>query len=210
MTDIVSLFHDKTLLNKALQLSSHGKRAGYERLEFLGDRVVGLVVAEMLYTLFPREPEGPMAKRFVSLVREETLALVAKQIGLPLMLITHEDMLRQNASILSDVCEAILGALYLDRGIDVVREFMKPIWTPLILSEIQVPQDPKSALQEWAQKRYKELPVYKMLDRKGPDHQPIFNVSVSVAGHTIIGQGTNKRSAEQAAADTFLKEIQHG
>ena len=210
MTDIQDLFQNKQLLNQALQLSRNGKRAGYERLEFLGDRVIGLVVSEMLYQTFPKELEGALAKRFVSLVREETLADVARQIGLDKLMNTNENELRRNNSVLADLCESVMAALYLDKGLSVVKQFMEPIWQPLMQADIKIPQDSKSTLQEWAQKKYKQLPVYQLLERSGPDHQPVFTVSVTVGEKTVSGTGNNKKLAEQAAAETFLKEYKNG
>lgn len=203
------VFRNKALFRRALQLSGNGRPAGYERLEFLGDRVLGLVVAEMLYRRFPDEREGLMAKRFVALVREETLADVARDIGLPARLITNEDALRQNSSVLSDVCEALIAALYLDQGLAAVQAFMEPIWTRLIDAELQVPRDSKSVLQEWAQKKYKSLPVYTLISRTGPDHSPLFTVQVQIADQTVTGTGNNKKQAEQAAAAHFLEDIIH-
>lgn len=198
------------LMAMALQLSSHGHRAKYERLEFLGDRVVGLVVAEMLYRLFPQEKEGEMARRFVALTREETLANIAEQIGLPEKLKTTEDRLRHNASVLSDVCEAVIAAIYLEKGLDDVRQFMEPLWRPLIDAEDQAPQDAKSSLQEWSQHRYQLLPIYELVDRKGPDHAPSFTVVVKIKNMTATGVGTSKKLAEQQAAETFLNEVVNG
>ena len=195
------------LLRKALQLGRNGRRALYERLEFLGDRVVGLVVAEMLYATFPDEREGSMAKRFVALTREETLARVGEQIGLPERIITRDDALRHNSSVLCDVCEAVLGAMYLDLGLNAVKEFMRPLWTPLIQEEITVPQDPKSALQEWAQKKYKKVPEYQMVSRTGPDHCPHFVMRVTIENYTTVAEGSSKRIAEQIAAETLLAQI---
>lgn len=203
------VFHDKSLFKKALRLSHNGRPAGYERLEFLGDRVLGLVVAEMLYRRFPNEREGAMAKRFVALVREETLAGVAQDLGLPALLSTNETALRHNASVLSDVCEAIIAALYLDQGLAAVQAFMDPIWSRLIEAEVQIPQDAKSALQEWAQKKFKVLPTYTLLSRTGPDHSPVFTVQVQIGDRTITGTGSNKKLAEQSAATNFLEDINH-
>lgn len=198
------------LLAKALQLPFKGKRAGYERLEFLGDRVVGLVVAEFLYDTFPDEQEGALAKRFVALTREETLANIARELDLPAQLKTNENELRHNDSVLSDVCEAVIAALYLDKGLNAVKKFMKPLWMPLIESEIEIPQDAKSELQEWSQKKYKVLPVYELKGRTGPDHLPSFTVEVRVGKLTMLGTGSSKKLAEQNAAETFLKGIVHG
>lgn len=203
------VFHDKSLFKQALRLSHNGRPAGYERLEFLGDRVLGLVVAEMLYRRFPNEREGAMAKRFVALVREETLAGVAQDLGLPALLSTNETVLRHNASVLSDVCEAIIAALYLDQGLAAVQAFMDPIWSRLIEAEVQIPQDAKSALQEWAQKKFKILPTYTLLSRTGPDHSPVFTVQVQIGDRTITGTGSNKKLAEQSAATNFLEDINH-
>lgn len=203
------VFHDKSLFKQALRLSHNGRPAGYERLEFLGDRVLGLVVAEMLYRRFPNEREGAMAKRFVALVREETLAGVAQDLGLPALLSTNETALRHNASVLSDVCEAIIAALYLDQGLAAVQAFMEPIWSRLIEAEVQIPQDAKSALQEWAQKKFKVLPTYTLLSRTGPDHSPVFTVQVQIGDRTITGTGSNKKLAEQSAATNFLEDINH-
>lgn len=203
------VFHDKSLFKQALRLSHNGRPAGYERLEFLGDRVLGLVVAEMLYRRFPNEREGAMAKRFVALVREETLAGVAQDLGLPALLSTNETALRHNASVLSDVCEAIIAALYLDQGLAAVQAFMDPIWSRLIEAEVQIPQDAKSALQEWAQKKFKVLPTYTLLSRTGPDHSPVFTVQVQIGDRTITGTGSNKKLAEQSAATNFLEDINH-
>lgn len=203
------VFHDKSLFKQALRLSHNGRPAGYERLEFLGDRVLGLVVAEMLYRRFPNEREGAMAKRFVALVREETLARVAQDLGLPALLSTNETALRHNASVLSDVCEAIIAALYLDQGLTAVQAFMEPIWSRLIEAEVQIPQDAKSALQEWAQKKFKVLPTYTLLSRTGPDHSPVFTVQVQIGDRTITGTGSNKKLAEQSAATNFLEDINH-
>ena len=201
---------DQKLLKEALQLSSGGKRPTYERLEFLGDRVIGLIVAEMLYQKFPKEEEGAMAKRFVALTREETLAEIARNIGLPDLIKTNQDALRQNDSVLSDVCEAVIAALYLDKGLVEVRKFMTPLLEPILATEIQIPQDAKSELQELCQKKYKELPIYKLLERSGPDHQPIFRIQVQIKKKSALGTGTSKKLAEQNAAETLLKELKHG
>lgn len=207
--DFDVLFPKKDLFNRALQLAYKGNCATYERLEFLGDRVIGIVVAEMLYQAFPMEKEGDMAKRFVALTREDTLARIARKMGLAEMLKTNENKLRFCSSILSDVCEAVIAALYLESGLDAVKNFMIPIWTPLLYANLQAPQDPKSALQEWSQKQYKALPVYKTLERHGPDHEPYFTVSVQVGDKIMCGDGPSKKEAEQKAAATLLKELKN-
>lgn len=209
--DIRALFQDKSLFDTAVTLSHHGKAAAYERLEFLGDRVLGLVVAEMLYDAFPQEKEGELARRFTALVREETLAEVAVQMGVPELLKTKENELRHNDSVLADVCEALLGALYLDQGLSAVCNFMEPLWCPLLTREKQAPKDAKSTLQEWAQQKGFALPIYTVLKRMGPDHAPCFLMQVEIMGVGLASaEGASKKLAEQAAAIDLLKQVKNG
>ncbi len=208
MSDIQTLFNDQTLLRQALTLAHHGRTASYERLEFLGDRVLGLVVAEMLYLHHPMEKEGALARRFTELVREETLAEVAEKLGLPTLLITRENELRHNPSVLSDVCEAVLGALFLDQGLETVRQFIHPLWLPLMHRNKQAPKDAKSALQELAQKRGLPLPSYIVLKKSGPEHAPLFDIQVTIPDiGTAIGTGESKKIAEQHAAQNLLETL---
>lgn len=208
MTDIQNLFKNKSLLRQALTLAHHGKTASYERLEFLGDRVLGLVVATMLYEQHPDENEGILARRFTELVREETLAEVAHTLSLPDLLITHENELRQNQSILADVCEALLGALYLDQGLETVQNFILPIWLPLMRQNKKAPKDAKSTLQELAQKKGQVLPKYTVLKKTGPDHAPIFEIEVCIPHiGSAIGISDSKKTAEQQAAKSLLEKL---
>lgn len=201
-----TLFKNPQLFDQAIKLACGTKAAAYERLEFLGDRVLGLIVAEMLYKAYPQEKEGSLAKRFVALTREETLADVAHLWHLNKMVKTTDNELRENNSVLSDVCEAILGALYLDQGLQAVKDLVLPVWTPLMESNIQAPQDPKSACQEWAQKKFKCLPVYTTLDQMGTEHNPVFKVQIKVADLTAFGVGHNKKEAEKEAAQNLLEQ----
>lgn len=205
--DLPALFRNKDLLKQVLLLSHKGRAATYERLEFLGDRVLGLLVAEMLYAHFPNEKEGDLAKRFVALVRAETLAGVAQSLGIPQLLKTPDQALRQNTSVLSDVCEALLGALYLDGGLGAVRDFAAPLFLPLMRADRQAPQDAKTSLQEWAQHAYQELPRYTLQTRAGADHQPLFRIKVAVKDHAALGEGSSKKAAEQDAARNLLEEL---
>ena len=202
-------FKNKNLLKQALTHSSMtgDVQKNYERLEFLGDRVLGLVVAEMLLKAYPHEKEGALAKRFVALTREETLAEVAHLWGLNKQVVTNEQELKENDSILSDVCEAVLGALYLDQGLQAVKDIIIPVWTPLMESNLSAPQDSKSACQEWAQKKYKVLPTYTFLEQTGTEHEPVFKIQVQVKKHTAIGFGRNKKAAEQDAAKNLLEQV---
>ncbi len=198
---------DNLIYKRALTLANHGKSAPYERLEFLGDRVLGLILADMLYHHFPKESEGDWAMRFTLLAQEGTLAEVAKKIGLPKRIITTENTLRLNNSILSDVCEALIAAVYLDQGIEKAKNFVHMWWTPLLNRSHDTIKDAKSALQEWAQKR-QEMPQYTVISRKGPDHAPQFTVEVNING---FGQaqavGHSKKDAEQKAAKQLLDSL---
>lgn len=206
--DIINLFHNKELYKQAVTLSHHGKPGPYERLEFLGDRVLGIIVADMLYRAFPKEREGSLARRFVSMVREEALASVAKQWGLQGQLITTESELRHNESVLADVCEAILGGLYLDSGLEAVRTFMDPFWRPMLHVGQEAPKDFKSALQEWSQKNGHELPIYTLLNKEGKQHAPVFHVRVEVTGVGFAdAEGTSKKAAQIQAAGLMLAKI---
>lgn len=188
------------------------KATPYERLEFLGDRVLGLVVADMLFRRFPTEPEGALARRHAALVRRETLARVAVQIGLPqyVALSKGEDDAggRTNPGLLADACEAVIGALFADAGYDIAQSFVAAMWAPLMEESAAPPKDAKTALQEWAQGLGKKLPVYKTVGMEGPPHEPIFMVSVEVEGvEPVAAKGTSKRVAEQAAATEMLEKV---
>ena len=204
---------DKELLRKALtHRSLIGAGASYERLEFLGDRVLGLIVAEMLLTAFPREEEGPIAKRHTGLVRKETLAEVAEQIGLPpyIHMSAGEETSggRRNSAITSDVCEAVIAAIYRIGGLDAAKSFVEPLWRPFLEREAEPPRDAKTSLQEWLQGRGKPLPSYEIVERSGPDHAPEFTIAVTVeGGMTKSATGRSKRAAEQAAAADLLAEL---
>lgn len=184
----------------------------YERLEFLGDRVLGLVVAQMLFERFPDEPEGALARRHAALVRRETLARVAVDIALPeaVSLSKGEDEAggRGNPALLADACEAVIGALYADGGFEVAARFVRSRWTALMEEAASPPKDAKTALQEWAQGRGRPLPAYTTVGTEGPPHDPVFSVSVAVEGEgEVTAQGPSKRAAEQAAAKAMLETL---
>ena len=209
-------FQSPELLELALTHSSvhGGKRTfelvDYERLEFLGDRVLGLLVADLLMDEFPNEDEGALAKRHAALVRRETLADVAWQTGLDkfVKLGVSDEVLRANKTVLGDVCEAVIGALYKDGGLDVVAKFVDEQWTPRLRSAIEPPKDSKTDLQEWAQKRGLPLPEYTEMSRTGPDHAPEFVIQVSVEGEKpCSANGASKREGQQNAAALMLKNI---
>ncbi len=187
-------------------------RVAYERLEFLGDRVLGLSVAEMLFYRFPQENEGALARRHAALVRREALARVAMTLGLDAALIMskgeEEGGGRQNPTMLADACEAVLGAVYADGGLEVAARIVRRHWEPLMAESVTPPKDAKTGLQEWAQGRGKPLPVYQTLGMEGPQHDPIFLISVTVEGYApVTGRGASKRVAEQAAATAMLEKV---
>ncbi len=207
-------FADPALLRRALLHRSAAPTGdlGYERLEFLGDRVLGLVVTDMLMAAFPAENEGALARRLAGLVRRETLAEAARGLGLGqyIRLSRSEEDCggRDNDTILADVCEAIIGALYQDGGLEAARGFIQRHWAERLAAATEPPRDAKTALQEWAQGSGRPLPVYRMVGRTGPDHAPEFTVSVEVDGQAPEqGTGASKRLAEQAAAVGLLQRI---
>lgn len=204
-----ALTHSSTLANAG----GAGERS-YERLEFLGDRVLGLIAADMLLEAFPNENEGQLARRHVALVRQEALARVAREIDLGgyLYLARSEEDSggRSNPATLADACEALIGALYLDGGIETAGRFIRAAWRAMLMESPSPPQDAKTSLQEWAQGRGLPLPVYREVGREGPDHAPVFTVEVTVSGQDSMGgQGSSKRAAEQRAAEEMLKKVKN-
>ena len=190
----------------------HGPGLAYERLEFLGDRVLGLVVAEWLLERFPHEREGALAKRHASLVQREAVGRVADAIGLGRYLrlspAEAQGGGRSNRTILGDACEAVIGALYLDGGMEVTKRFIRSAWAEQIDSVQPPPADPKTALQEWVQGKGKPLPVYELIEQSGPAHEPVFRVGVRVQGmEPVIGTGPSKRIAEKQAASALLRQV---
>ena len=187
------------------------KRA-YERLEFLGDRVLGLVVADCLWRRFESEPEGALTRRHTHLVRRAALARVAETIGLGRYLILSRSEAAggaaTNPGILADACEALIAAIYIDGGFAAASTFVRRFWEPLIDEMEEPPRDPKTALQEWAQARGLALPAYELVATSGPDHAPLFTVQASVVGaDPTTATASSKRSAEVKAAAMLLDQL---
>jgi ribonuclease-3 len=208
------VFHDSSLLKLALTHPSLHQTQNNQRLEFLGDAVLGLVVAKILYRLFPHENEGELARRLAALVRSETLAQVARELSLGeyLLVSESEGQLggRQNPTNLEDAMEAILGALYLDGGLEAAENFISQRWSELARSVTAPPKDSKTALQEWAQARGLAVPDYQVLETVGPAHAPEFTIEVRIQGYEPrIGRANSKRAAEQLAAQALLAAISH-
>ena len=204
-------FRDARLLDRALTHSSVGK-PDYERLEFLGDRVLGFIIAGWLYTDLADEAEGKLSRRFAELVSRETCAAVARDIGVVPHIIlgaqARGDRAHQSENVLGDVVEAMIGALYLDAGMAAAEAFVRRVWAPYMSLDAHAPKHPKSALQEWANARGLRSPEYLVVDRSGPQHAPVFRVRVTVRGHEPVeAEGTNKQEAETAAAQAMLDRV---
>jgi ribonuclease III len=203
--------NDLALYERALTHGSHGGPS-YQRLEFLGDRVLGLAVSRWLYQRFPDEPEGSLSKRLNGLVTGDACADVARRIGVPPYLRlgkqARDDGAFDSDNILGDVTEALIGALYLDHGFDSADGFIRMHWTALLEGEGAAPRHPKSALQEWAAAHNRKPPVYTIADRSGPHHAPRFTVIVSLgnAGEASA-TGNSKQEAETAAAAALLAQL---
>jgi len=216
-------FERPELLEEALTHVSAPGAGGqsYQRLEFLGDRVLGLAIAEMLHGTFPGAPEGELSRRFAELVRRESCAEIALSwdVGPHIRLGAGEAQSgeRRNNAILADVCEAIIGAVFLDGGYEAAKDLVGRSFKDLLEAPRRPLRDPKSALQEWAQGQGLPAPTYALVEQTGPDHAPKFRIMVKVKGReSEFGVGASKRIAEQAAARSLLQregmltEDEHG
>jgi len=209
-------FKDRDLLERSLThisaVSSGGRASSYQRLEFLGDHVLGLVISDMLYQSFPKADEGELSRRLADLVRREACADVARamQIGEAIRLGSSEAASggRARIAILADVCEAVIGAVYLDGGYKAAEQLVEKFWGERMRVPSRPLRDPKTMLQEWAQARGLPTPAYKEVERTGPHHSPEFRISVTLPNRgPAEGTGRSKRSAEQAAAAALLKQV---
>lgn len=211
-------FSDSERLERALTHSSMpvlpGKKpSNYERLEFLGDRVLGLVIAELLCELYPLADEGELSVRLNALVNAETCAEIADEIGITPHIITGPEIASASAAKLvnlrGDVMEAVIATVYLDGGIKsgltAARSFIRRFWNDRALIGEAIRRDPKTELQEWAHKAHSAQPIYSILSRDGPDHQPVFTIEVKVKDLSATAKGASKRDAERAAATQILK-----
>lgn len=203
-------FKSYDLLTEALSHASLAGGKNYERLEFLGDRVLGLIVAEWLLERYPKLPEGALAKRLSALVMRDTLAEAAKDLTLDQHVLiskgAEDEGGRLKPSLLADVCEAVLGAMYLDGGLEPPRKLVRRVWARFFENLAVTSLHAKSELQEWAQGKGLPTPTYREVSRSGPDHAPEFVVAVDVEGYEpIAGNGTSKRTAEVSAAASFIE-----
>ncbi|MCB1557295.1 MAG: ribonuclease III [Alphaproteobacteria bacterium] len=205
-------FKDTDFLINALTHASSGEDRNYERLEFLGDRVLGLVIAEILYRCFPYENEGALARRHSALACTQTLAKIATDLEvIELIRSTLTDKSTGNnkqENILADCMEAIIGAIFLDNGYVPCQEVISSLWGDKIYTLMQPPVDSKTALQEWAQARKLPIPKYEILNREGPDHAPVFTIQVTLEGFDPeVATGNSKRNAEKIAAQLLLDRL---
>lgn len=187
----------------------------YQRLEFVGDHVLGALVASKLHALYPQADEGELSRRLSFLVRAETCAEVAIAMGLGAHLRLHPSETRLGArerpALLADACEAVIAAVFLDGGFEAAHDVVERFWAQRWQAKASDHRDPKTSLQEWAQGRGLPTPVYTEVKREGPAHAPVFSVMVTVQGEApMMGKGTSKRLAEQAAAKSLLEKVVHG
>jgi len=204
-------FKNKDLLIKSLTHKSFNKDNNYEKLEFLGDRVLGLIIAKKLLEIYPNEREGILDKKFASLVNKKTCLEIAKKIDLHKYVLTFNVKNRKNLiedKVLADCCEALLGSIYLDKGFIIVEKVILNLWSSNIKDSVVTQIDAKTKLQEFSLKRYKRLPIYKLISNSGPRHMPIFKVAVKLQDTKFYtAQGKSKKDAEQNAAILCLQNI---
>ena len=202
-------FKDKDLLVRSLTHKSYNKEINNEKLEFLGDRVLGLVIAKKLLEIYPDEKEGILDKKFASLVNKKTCLQIAKKINLNKYILTLDVKKKRNIiedKVMSDCCEALIGSIYLDRGYSSVEKFILELWSDNIKDSIVTQIDAKTKLQEFSLKRFKKLPIYKLVSNTGPRHKPLFKVGVKLIDTKFyFAEGNSKKDAEQNAAIKCLQ-----
>jgi len=204
-------FKNKSLLVKSLTHKSFDKKNNNEKIEFLGDRVLGLVMAKKLLEIYPNEKEGILDKKFASLVNKKTCLEIAKKIELDKYVLTFNLRNKKNLiedKVLSDSCEALIGSIYLDQGFQIVEKVILNLWSDQIKNSIVTHIDAKTKLQEFSLKKFKKLPIYKVISNTGPKHKPLFKVGVKLQDTKFyVSQGKSKKDAEQNAAVLCLNDI---
>ena len=204
-------FKDQELLKQSLIHKSYNNEINNEKLEFLGDRVLGLILARKLLKIYPDEKEGVIDKKFANLVNKKTCLLIAKRLELEKYITTgnsYRGLTKPNDKIISDGLEALLGALFLDQGINVVEKFILNTWGDFLDKSSVTKIDAKTQLQEHSLKKYKVLPVYKIDKKTGPQHNPIFKVEVQIKdSKKYFASGTSKKNAQQNAAQKLLTDL---
>ena len=202
-------FKDKDLFVKSLTHKSFDSIVNNEKLEFLGDRVLGLIISEKLLEIYPNEKEGIIDKKFANLVNKNTCCSIARKLNLKKFIFigsSHRNLERSTDKIISDCLEAIVGAIYLDGGLKSADKFILNFWKSYLDKSIITLIDSKTQLQEFSLKKYKELPKYIFYKKTGPEHQPIFKTEVQIPNSKkIFGTGTSKKNAQQSAAAKLIK-----
>ena len=202
-------FKDKDLLVRSLTHKSYNKEINNEKLEFLGDRVLGLVIAKKLLEIYPNEKEGILDKKFASLVNKKTCLQIAKKINLDKYILTLDIKKKKNIledKVVSDCCEALIGSIYLDKGFNSVEKFILELWSENIKDSVITQIDAKTKLQEFSLKRFKKLPIYKLISKTGPRHKPLWKVGVKLIDTKFfLAEGSSKKDAEQNAAIKCLQ-----
>ena len=204
-------FKNTNLLIQSLTHKSHNSLKNNEKIEFLGDRVLGLVIAKKLLEIYPDEKEGILDKKFASLVNKKTCLEIAKNINLEKYILTfnpNNKKIKIEDKIISDCCEALIGALYLDKGLNITEKIILDLWKNHIKKSVVTQIDAKTKLQELALKNFKKLPIYKLISNTGPRHKPLFKVGVKLPNTKyFIALGKSKKDAEQNAAIECLKNV---
>ena len=204
-------FKNKTLLKQAITHKSYDKNVNNEKLEFIGDRILGFVIAKKLLEIFPSDSEGILDKKLASLVNKNKCLEISKKFNLNKFIMTGNKQTKSyiiEDKIVSDACEALIGAIFYDQGIKIVEKFILDLWSNNISNSIKTKVDAKTKLQEYSLKKFKVLPIYKILSTKGPKHKPLFNVIVKIKNNiSVEGSGLSKKEAEQNAASKLLDKI---
>tara|TARA_B100000989_G_scaffold284186_1_gene250751 strand:- start:83 stop:748 length:666 start_codon:yes stop_codon:yes gene_type:complete len=200
-------FHNQKLLVKSFTHKSYNPVENNEKLEFLGDRVLGLIISQNLLKFFPNDEEGDLDKKLASLVNKKQCAVIAKDINLEEYILIKNSNNKTNIEnkVLSDCLESVIGCIYLDQGLEITEKFIIKNWRKYLNKSLITQRDSKTKLQEYSLKTYKLLPVYKLLDNKGPRHKPLIKVSVKIKNSkNITATGSSKKEAEQKAANKLL------
>ncbi len=204
-------FKNKRLLKQAITHKSYDKNVNNEKLEFIGDRILGFVIAKKLLEIFPSDSEGILDKKLASLVNKNKCLEISKKFNLNKFIMTGNKQTKSyiiEDKIVSDACEALIGAIFYDQGIKIVEKFILDLWSNNISNSVETKVDAKTKLQEYSLKKFKILPIYKILSTRGPKHKPLFNVSVKIKNNKYVeGSGLSKKEAEQNAASKLLDKI---
>ena len=204
-------FKNIDLIIKALTHKSFNSEDNNEKIEFLGDRVLGLIIAKKLLEIYPDEKEGILDKKFASLVNKKTCLEIAKKLELEKYILTFNPKnkkIKIEDKVISDSCEALIGAIYLDKGFTIVEKIILELWKNKISESVVTPIDAKTKLQELSLKKFKKLPIYKLISNTGPRHKPLFKIAVKLQNtQFFIAEGNSKKDAEQNAAQLCLNHI---